>query len=423
VSLLARRPIMKWNPIANQAPGACRLQSGSARLKLGKLMEKARKRLDEPVLFSEQGAGRYRVGVVTLNTPETLNALDLRMLQLIADRLGAWREQADIACVALQSRSERAFSAGGDVKSLIFGLGREPGLDFARGYFTYEYFVDYFIHVYPKPVLCWADGITMGGGIGIMNGASHRVVTERTLMAMPEITIGFFPDVGATYFLNRLPRRLGLFLGLTGARFDGRDAVAIGMADGLVGADKKAEFFAALIGLPWTGAPEKDRDLLSRHLTTYSGTGAAEDSTLLRRLDRIRELTDREGIDEIDAAFRASPTQDPWLRNALHGYCGGSPTSAGVIFRQLTRGENLPLREAFRREWDMAINLCARPDFYEGVRARLLDRDNRPRWRPVDLREVKTEDIERCFTAPNPDPHPLYRMMEQAGPAEVQRGR
>lgn len=386
-------------------------------------MGEEKKRLDEPVLFSEQGAGRYRVGVVTLNTPETLNALDLRMLHLIADRLGAWRERADIACVVLQSGSEKAFSAGGDVKSLMFGLRRDPGLDFARDYFTYEYFVDYFIHVYPKPILCWADGITMGGGIGIMNGASHRVVTERTLMAMPEITIGFFPDVGASYFLNRLPRGLGLFLGLTGARFDGRDAVAVGMADGLVGADRRAEFFAALVRLPWTGAPEKDRDLLSRHLAAYSEASRAEDFTLLRCLDRIQELTDREGIEEIDAAFRALPTEDPWLRNALHGYFGGSPTSAGVIFRQLTGGENLPLREAFRREWNMAINLCGGPDFHEGVRARLLDRDNRPRWRPAELREVKSEDIERCFTAPNPDPHPLYRMMEKASPAEVQRGR
>src|SRR3989338_11248303 len=206
-------------------------------------MENAEYLGDGPVLFSEESAGRFRVGFITLDNPGSLNALDLRMLYAIEQKLLEWRARADIACLVLNATSEKAFCAGGDVKSLVNELKKEDNSAYGREYFAAEYFVDYFIHVYPKPILCWADGITMGGGIGIMNGASHRVVTERTVLAMPEIFIGLFPDVGGTYFLNRLPEGLGLFLGLTGARFDGLDAVALRMAEGLVSSNKKPHLF------------------------------------------------------------------------------------------------------------------------------------------------------------------------------------
>ena len=137
-----------------------------------------------------------------------------------------WRERADIVCVVLHADSEKAFCAGGDVKALVTQLNASADIQIGADFFSQEYFVDYLIHSYPKPMLCWADGITMGGGIGIMNGASCRVVTERTMMAMPEIAIGLFPDVGGTYFLNRMPDGVGMFSGLTSARFNGADAVA-----------------------------------------------------------------------------------------------------------------------------------------------------------------------------------------------------
>jgi enoyl-CoA hydratase/carnithine racemase len=226
------------------------------------------------VLFSEQQSGHYAIGTIAVDNPRTLNALDMSMLRAMESKLLEWRARDDIACVVLHADSEKAFCAGGDVKSLVKGLQREPGMRFAVEYFKTEYFVDYLIQVYPKPILCWADGITMGGGIGIMNGASCRVVTERTVMAMPEIAIGLFPDVGSTYFLNRLPAGLGLFLGLTGARFDGRDAVAIGMADGFAPSGKKQEVFAGL-QTPLARRSVNDRKLLRDYLDSFVGTGAA----------------------------------------------------------------------------------------------------------------------------------------------------
>ena len=186
------------------------------------------------IVFSEDNSGQFKVGYIALNNPRALNALDLGMLRAMEAKLLEWRQDRALACVVLYAESEKAFCAGGDVKSLVMALasGRRPlsrlGITSPLSILLTDP-----IHVYPKPVLCWADAITMGGGIGIMNGAAYRVVTERTVMAMPEIAIGLFPDVGGTYFLsNRLPAGLGLFLGLTSARISGHDAVPYSSGDG-----------------------------------------------------------------------------------------------------------------------------------------------------------------------------------------------
>jgi enoyl-CoA hydratase/carnithine racemase len=361
------------------------------------------------LLVSERKSDRFKLGFLVLNNPSSLNALDLDMLQTMERKLLEWWQRDDVACIVLAAESGRAFCAGGDVKALAMTLRREGTIAAARDYFTMEYFVDYLIHVYPKPILCWADGITMGGGIGIMNGASHRVVTERTVMAMPEIAIGLFPDVGGTYFLNRLPAGLGLFLGLTGARFDGCDAAAIGMADAVIRAEKKTELFAGLICLNWTTDVEQNRETLTRYLTAMASKPARR-SELLSRLHSIRELTMKVTIEEIDSAFRSWNGTDEWINRATQAYLTGSPTSAKVTFEQLMRGRDLSLKDVFRREWDMALNFCQQSDFQEGVRARLIDKDHRPQWNPPTLSAVRREEIDRLFSQ---DPGQLDLLREK----------
>jgi enoyl-CoA hydratase/carnithine racemase len=357
--------------------------------------------------FRLEKAGRHTIGLVELNNTRALNALTLEMFQAIEGQLLAWEAQSEIVCVIFHADSDKAFCAGGDVKALVSELKTSGVLECAAEFFAIEYFVDYLIHRYSKPVLCWADGITMGGGIGLMNGASFRVVTERTVMAMPEMSIGLYPDVGGTYFLNRLPEGLGLFLGLTSARFKGTDAVAIGMADLEIRSDKKATVLAGLQDLPWTANRLQNKALLQQHLEQFAETSAEKSPEILQRLDLIRSLTIRKSVQEVDAALRAWNGNDTWMHNAIQNYLSGSPTSAKVIFQQLSRRKPLSLKDIFLREWDMSLNFCARSDFLEGVRARLIDKDQMPRWNPATLNAVSNEEVERFFSSQHGQPNIL----------------
>ncbi len=370
------------------------------------------------VRFSQQKAGAFSLGIVTLDNPRALNALDLEMLQAIAAQLLEWRHQNSIACVVLHAESEKAFCAGGNIKALIAALKRDGAMPVASEYFTMEYFVDYLIHVYPKPTVCWADGIVMGGGIGIMNGATYRVVTERSNLAMPEITIGLYPDVGATYFLNRVPMGIGLFLGLTGARFNGPDAVAIGIADGLISSLKKDQILTGLAGLEWTSDAHHNKAVLRAYLHSTADPEAARKSDLLKRQDELKSFAFKPCIQEVDRALREWNGDDPWIKRAIQGYLAGSPTSAKTIFEQFQRGKELSLKEAFLREWDMSLNFCARSDFYEGVRALLIDKDQTPQWQPTVLAEVTDAEVERYFSQRHGQPNLLEKKLSCLGKIE-----
>lgn len=352
----------------------------------------------ENITFAEPKAEPFALGIVGLDNPRALNALTLKMFQALEHKLLEWRERPDIACVVLQSASEKAFCAGGDVKALVTELQHSSSLQAAAAFFSHEYFVDYLIHVYPKPILCWADGITMGGGIGIMNGAFCRVVTERTVMAMPEIAIGLFPDVGGSFFLNRMPEGCGLFLGLTSARFDGHDAVAIGMADLLIRAEKKTAVLAGLCQLDWSSDGTKNQRTLDDYLGKFAEPAGWRDSAVMKRQETVKQLTRHSDIHAIDRAMRAWNGDDEWIGNAIHGYFAGSPTSARAIFEQLRGAQTLSLKEVFLREWDMALNFCAQSDFCEGVRARLIDKDHDPQWNPQTLAQVSEAEIVRLFS-------------------------
>ena len=204
-------------------------------------------------------ANGKQLAVATLNEEKTLNALTLEMVDSLYQQLSQWQSDDAIVAVLLQGAGTKAFCAGGDVQQLYHSAVSQPGgpCEYAEQFFEREYRTDYLIHRYGKPVICWGSGIVMGGGLGLMAGSSHRIVTETTRMAMPEITIGLYPDVGGSWFLNRAPGRTGLFLALTAANINAADSLFIGLADHFVAADSKEPLLQALLSADWSDSADQ----------------------------------------------------------------------------------------------------------------------------------------------------------------------
>ncbi|MBA1148711.1 enoyl-CoA hydratase/isomerase family protein [Ectothiorhodospiraceae bacterium WFHF3C12] len=375
---------------------------------------------EEPVIFEELESGNgKRVGIATLNAERSHNALTKPMIDLLQPRLDVWADDPDIAAVMLQGAGEKAFCAGGDIMSMYQEMkaGGDGPFPFSEDFFATEYRLDYTIHMFPKPLLVWGNGIVMGGGIGLMAGASHRVVTETAQLAMPEITIGLFPDVGATWFLNRMPGRTGLFLGLTGARLNAGDALFLDLADYFVPADSKSRIVEVLRQLPWQDDPELNRGHLSVALRALADEAVAQrpESEVIRHLDFINHVTDHHSVNGIAESLAGADVDDRWLQRGIETLAQGSPRSAGMIFEQYRQGKYLSLKQAFMRELYMAVNCVRSGEFAEGIRALLVDKDRRPAWRPGSLAELTPDVTQRMLARPDGyEEHPLADLPEPA---------
>lgn len=365
-----------------------------------------------PVLFSTiRTAGGQAFGHATLNAPASLNALSLPMVDLLDPQLTAWAADPRIVGVVLDAVGEKAFCAGGDVVGLYRSIRATPAGELPRdaaAFFEREYRLDHRIHRYPKPLLCWGHGIVMGGGIGLMAGASHRVVTPKTRMAMPEIGIGLYPDVGGSYVLPRMPHGAGLFLALTGAAINGADALHGGLADIALPHERHGAVLEAIAAARWQGDAAADRVALSQLLEAL-GTGVElPPSSLRANANRIAETIGDDGFNKIALRLPAlASAEDPWLAQAGSAFSKGSPTSAVLGFEMQRRASALPLAEVFRLEWNASVGCCLHHDFAEGVRALLIDKDKNPRWQPATLGEVTPALIEAHLHAHRAGPHPL----------------
>jgi enoyl-CoA hydratase/carnithine racemase len=364
----------------------------------------------------ESGGGR-RVGVATLDAERSHNALTRPMIEQLQPQLEAWAGDDGIAAVMLQGAGEKAFCAGGDVLGMYQEMKAGGGgpFPFSEDFFAREYRLDYTIHMFPKPLLVWGQGIVMGGGMGLMAGASHRVVTETSQLAMPEITIGLFPDVGATWFLNRMPGRVGLFLALTGARLNAGDALFLDLADYYIPEAHKERVMETLARMPWQDDPELNRGHLSVALRGISdeSVGHCPSSEVIGHLDYINHVTDRHSVAGIAASLRETEVDDRWLRGAITTFERGSPLSAGMIFEQLRRGKYLSLKQAFMRELDMAVNCVRDGQFAEGIRALLVDKDRDPAWRPARVQDLTPERVDAMLAPPEGyRDHPLADLPE-----------
>jgi enoyl-CoA hydratase len=342
---------------------------------------------EEPeILFEERGCA----GLVTLNRPKALNALTLAMVRELHARLIVWADDPRIRRVVVRGAGGRAFCAGGDIRQLrAWGAARDPN---AHAFYREEYRLDAYIKRYPKPYVALVDGIVMGGGAGISVNGSHRICSERAMFAMPETGIGFFPDVGATYFLPRLPGNLGTYLALTGARLGQGDLLACGLATAAVPGDSIARLTDEL-------AEDADLDeILSRH--------AQQD--VEADLAPMRPAIDRcfgaGSVQEIVARLEQE-TESVWAAGALRDLRSKCPLSVHIAFRQMRLGRTADFEECMRIEYRIANRVLEAPDFYEGVRALIVDKDNRPHWSHAGLDAVTPEEVDRYF--------------EHLGPAEL----
>ncbi|WP_306521653.1 enoyl-CoA hydratase/isomerase family protein [Rheinheimera sp.] len=355
------------------------------------------------------------IGVATLNSEKSLNALSLPMVELLLPQLLAWKEDTQIAMVMLEGAGDKAFCAGGDIRDLYHSMRSEPGSfqPYVRDFFTKEYSLDYLIHTFDKPVLVWGNGIVMGGGLGLMAGASHRIVTSTSRIAMPEMAIGLYPDVGGSWFLNRMPKGCGLFLGLTGASINAADAKLIDLADHFIPHDKKSLVIEKLKAIRWGNTVALNHQKLSDELLNLEELSRNQQPASQIRLHQtaIAALADTADLTSAMQAILAIQGDDSWLSKAKASLQYGSPITAHIVYRLLQLGQSKILADSFRLELCLSVQCGKLGEFTEGVRALLIDKDQKPNWLYPDVASVPPAVIDELFRSPWPDnEHPLCEL-------------
>jgi enoyl-CoA hydratase/carnithine racemase len=360
--------------------------------------------VQSPVIFDEREAGGgRRIGFARLNRARQLNALTLDMCQLMLERFREWASDEGIAAVVLEGDGPRGFCAGGDVAGVIREVraGGPKRFVYGDAFFEVEYTLDLLIHTYPKPFLSWSHGVCMGGGVGLAVGASHRVVSEGSRIAMPEIHIGLFPDVGGGWFLNRLPGGAGIVMALTGMIVNEADAIFSGLADVFVPEEARVRFVDEMLGLDWSGDPRADRERLTRHCLSHHRRWKAgmPVSNLQQYFDAIRFIAAQPTAAGIRDALLAAAAEDPYFRGPADNLANGSPTAAHVNLEYLRRTRQMSIDGVLKLDLVLARNFQRLHDFSEGVRALLIDKDRSPKWSPASFDEVTPELVERHFSA------------------------
>jgi enoyl-CoA hydratase/carnithine racemase len=335
---------------------------------------------------------RNQIGHLTLNRPAGLNALSLDMIRTIARQLDHWEHDAGIRAVVLGANGEKAFCAGGDIRALYDSYKNDG--DIHPIYFDEEFALDLRLHEYGKPVLALMDGYVLGGGMGLAQGASIRIISERVRMAMPETAIGYFPDVGASHFLARLPHNVGFYMGLTGNQISAADALAIGLADWYLPHEHFASFIASLDACTWSDT-QQDID----RLLAAQGQRSMPGAELTSLYPAIEQHFAADSVDALRTSLAAEQSQEyrEWAQATLKTIESRSPLAVNVALEELKRGRTLNLRQCFALELHLVKQWFEAGDLVEGVRALIVDKDKRPQWRPAHFGEVDQTKVAQLF--------------------------
>lgn len=368
--------------------------------------------MSDVVLFSTIDSGDKRIAVATLNRPKALNSLDLEMTELLTQQLRAWASDDAIVAVILDSSGDKAFCAGGDITSVYQGMldnqnGQVMDNHYAIDFFKTEYALDYYLHTYKKPIIVWGRGIIMGGGIGLLSGGSHRVVSDDARLAMPEVTIGLFPDVGGSWLLPRLNGQSGRFLAATGAIVGSDDALFTGLADYAMPTDTWTDFIQELAAQTWPTYPCKRRtrierdDLIHDVLSKYARIEAKSPGPLQKNFTLINQICSVRDYQRVYREIeKLADHEDDWLAKAATTMLRGSAFTVGLALTLQDYAKNMSLKEVFELEYIVALHCASDGMFQEGVRALLIDKDRDPQWRYQSIEEVDINDIYDYFEAP-----------------------
>jgi enoyl-CoA hydratase/carnithine racemase len=353
------------------------------------------------VIFSEHAVqDGCVIAQAHLNIPATLNALTLAAVEAMTPQMLNWAERDEVVAVVVTGEGDKAFCAGGDVQALYHAATENLAAgstvnDYPERFFAAEYRLDYIMHCYPKPLLTLGHGIVMGGGYGLFSASNFRVMTQRTRLAFPEITIGLFPDAGGTVVMRNLPPKVAALLTMTGSQVNATDALELGIGTHVVGHDEREAFLKGLEQLNWqAGSPQGNRAVLAEYLAVEAYTGDMPVSDVA--------VVDVESIDLSSLSSCYGSIQElegtsKWVDKGVATLRKGCPITAGIIFKQLSLGPSLSLAECFMAELAVATNCLSRPDFAEGVRALLIDKDQSPLWSITSINDVSQSIVDEHF--------------------------
>lgn len=336
---------------------------------------------------------RNHVGHLTLNRPAGLNALTLPMVRQLQQQLDAWTVDPQVHAVVLRGEGPKGFCAGGDIRSLHDSF--KAGDSLHRDFFVEEYALDLCIHHYRKPIVALMDGFTLGGGMGLAQGAELRVVTERSRLAMPETGIGYFPDVGGSYFLSRIPGELGTYLGVSGVQIQAADALYCGLADWHVDSARLSTLDERLNTLKWSEHPLKDLQGVLARLGTQTLDNPPL-AALRPAIDHFFALPDVASIIEQLRAVTVGDSHE-WALKTADLLATRSPLAMAVTLEMLRRGRHLSLEDCFAMELHLDRQWFEHGDLIEGVRALIIDKDKQPRWNPATVAELSRSRVDQFF--------------------------
>lgn len=339
------------------------------------------------------------IGLLTLNSPATLNALSEVMIAQLGDCLERWAADERICVVLIRGSGKTGFSSGSDLRKLYQSVSETENKEAAFSIVRHEYELIYALRRFPKPVVAIGHGAILGSGLGLFSACRYRLLTPDASLATPAMSIGLFPGVGAGWFLNRLPGRLGLFMGLTGAHLNVSDALRVGLADMALPDNDHEELLSNLLAERWSGNRAADDSRLFRLLSQAETLDypALPASQLEQHERDIARLCAGSSLPEITDQLLVARINSEWWQASVKTLKGGCPVSAWLIWNQLQKAQQMSLKDVFRMELAMAWECVRRPDMEEGIRARLIDRDQSPQWSFARIRDVPDAVIDAHF--------------------------